>query len=163
MVGSTGEVRSPANHFDPDMVANQTNSMADASGVGFDRTRAGSGYVDQYSAAVADMYNNLATTPPEFLLWFHHVPYTYNVFPEKTVIQWIYDTHFEGEAEVQGMIDKWVSLEGKMSMVCFYDVLNNLNAQKAQASIWRRYINHYFWDLSGIADDQGRSVSARSN
>ena len=163
MVGSTGEVRSPANHFDPDMVANQTNSMADASGVGFDRTRAGSGYVNQYSAAVADMYNNLATTPPEFLLWFHHVPYTYNVFPEKTVIQWIYDTHFEGEAEVQGMIDKWVSLKGKMSRLCFYDVLNNLNAQKAQASIWRRYINHYFWDLSGIADDQGRSVSARSN
>ena len=163
MIGSTGEVRSPANHFDPDMVANQTYSMADASGVGFDRTRAGSGYVNQYSAAVADMYNNLATTPPEFLLWFHHVPYTYNVFPGKTVIQWIYDTHFEGEAEVQGMIDKWVSLKGKMSRVCFYDVLNNLNAQKVQASIWRRYINDYFWDLSGIADDQGRSVSARSN
>jgi alpha-glucuronidase len=85
------------------------------------------------------------------------------VFPGKTVIQWIYDTHFEGEAEAQGMIDKWVSLKGKMSRVCFYDVLKNLNAQKAQASIWRRYINHYFWDLSGIADDQGRSVSARSN
>jgi alpha-glucuronidase len=61
------------------------------------------------------------------------------------------------------MIDKWVSLKGKMSRVCFYDVLNNLNAQKVQASIWSRYINHYFWDLSGIADDQGRSVSARSN
>jgi alpha-glucuronidase len=161
MVGSTGEVRSHANHFDPDMVANQADSMADGSGVGFDRTRAGSDFVDQYSVAVSDMYNNRATTTPEFLLWFHHVPYTYNVFPGKTVIQWIYDTHFEGEAEVQGMIDKWVSLEGRMSRVSFNDVLINLNAQKTQASIWRRYINHYFWDLSGIADDQGRNVGAQ--
>jgi alpha-glucuronidase len=160
MVGSTGEVRSHANHFDPDMVANQADSMADVSGIGYDRTRAGSDYVDQYSAAVADMYNNRATTPPELLLWFHHVPYTYNVFPGKTLIQWIYDTHFEGEAEVQGMIDKWVSLKGRISAVSFNDVLKSLNAQRTQANIWRRYINHYFWDLSGIADDQGRNVSA---
>src|SRR5450631_3278383 len=162
MVGSTGEVRSHANHFDPDMVANQGNSMADGSGVGYERTRAGSDFVDQYSAAVSDMYNDRATTPPELLLWFHHVPYTYDVFPGKTVIQWIYDTHFDGEAEVQGMIDRWVSLNRKMSRVSFNDVLGNLQAQKAQASIWRVYINHYFWNLSGIADDQGRNVSEQS-
>ena len=161
MVGATGEIRSPANHFDPDMVTNQIYSMADANGVGYDRTRAGSDFVDQYAKGVADIYNNLATTPPELLLWFHHVPYTYHVFPGKTVIQWIYDTHFEGEAEVQGMIDRWAALKGKLSDVSFDDVLRNLKAQKVQATIWRRDINHYFWDLSGVADDQGRNVSGR--
>jgi alpha-glucuronidase len=91
------------------------------------------------------------------------VPYTCNVFPGKTVIQWIYDTHFEGEAEVQGMVEKWVSLEGKMSRASFNAVLKDLHAQKAQARIWRTYINHYFWELSGIPDDQGRNVSEQSD
>ncbi|MHB8721562.1 MAG: hypothetical protein ACYDAH_09220 [Steroidobacteraceae bacterium] len=132
-------------------------------GVGYDRTRAGSGFVDQYSAAVSDMYDGRATTPPELLLWFHHVPYTYEVFPGKTVIQWIYDTHFDGEAQVQGMIDKWVFLRGRISPVSFADVLKNLRAQKTQANIWRRHVNHYFWDLSGIADDQARDVGQDMN
>jgi alpha-glucuronidase len=163
MVGSTGEVRSHANHFDPDMAANQGDSMADGNGVGYDRTRAGSGFVDQYSASVSDMYDDRATTPPALLLWFHHVPYSYEVFPGKTVIQWIYDSHFDGEAEVQGMIDKWVFLQGSMSPVSFADVLKNLRAQKTQASIWRRHVNHYFWDLSGIADDRARDVGQSLN
>ena len=109
------------------------------------------------------MYDDRATTPPELMLWFHHVPYTYEVFPGKTVIQWIYDTHFDGEAEEQSMIDRWVLLQGRMSPVSFADVLENLRAQKTQASIWRRHVNHYFWNLSGIADDQARDVGQNMN
>ena len=158
LVGSTAEIRA-TNHFDPDLPLRQPDSMADTKGLGYDRTRAGSDYVDQYSPAVATMYNNLATTPPELLFWFHHVPYTYNVTPGKTVIQWIYDTHFDGEAEVQGLINQWKSLNGKMSSARYNDVLTTLNAQMTQADIWRRNVNHYFWNLSRIADNQGRDVT----
>ena len=62
-----------------------------------DRTVAsGTGFVGQYSPQVARMYESLATAPDELLLFFHHVPYTYLLHSGKTVIQHIYDSHYQG-------------------------------------------------------------------
>ena len=35
------------------------------------------------------------TCPEELLLFFHHLPYTYRLQNGKTIIQHIYDTHFD--------------------------------------------------------------------
>ena len=45
------------------------------------------------------MYETAATTPDELLLFFHHVPYTYKLHSGKTVIQHIYDSHYQGAAQ----------------------------------------------------------------
>ena len=52
---------------------------ADDKGVGFDRTRNGSGAVDQYAKPNADRWNDPKTTPENLLLWFHHLPWDYRL------------------------------------------------------------------------------------
>ena len=70
---------------------------ADEKGVGMERTVAkGTGYIGQYRPAVAKVYESLETCPDDLLLFLHHVPYTYKLHSGKTVIQYIYDSHYEG-------------------------------------------------------------------
>src|SRR5207247_1463995 len=70
---------------------------ADGQTIGMDRTVAtGTGFIGQYAAAVAAMYESLERCPDELLLFMHHVPYTHVLKSGKTVIQHIYDSHYEG-------------------------------------------------------------------
>src|SRR5438045_6220890 len=62
-----------------------------------DRTVAtGTGYTAQYSPEVGKIYESLKSTPDELLLFFHHVAYTHRLSSGKTVIQHIYDSHYDG-------------------------------------------------------------------
>ena len=130
---------------------------ADKFGVGYDRTtETGSGYVNQYSSTVAAYYGNIKTCPDELLLFFHHVPYTHKLKSGKTVIQHIYDSHFEGVNKVEEMIAEWKSLNGEIDSERFEHILKKLKEQLVQAKIWRDSINNYFFALSGIPDEHGR-------
>jgi len=62
----------------------------------------GTGYAGQYRPAVAKEYESVARTPDELLLFFHHVPYTRLLQSGKTVIQHVYDAHYDGAEEVAG-------------------------------------------------------------
>ena len=92
------------NHYGVNVEASERNGWgqwhrADEKGVGMDRTVAtGTGYIGQYRPAVAAMFESLATCPDDLLLFLHHVPYTYKLHSGKTVIQSIYDSHYEGAA-----------------------------------------------------------------
>src|SRR5262249_41929644 len=82
-------------HYGPGVEASERNGWGqwhrtDHGGIGMDRTVAtGTGFVAQYPSVVAKMYESLATTPDELLLFFHHVSYTYVLHSGKTVIQHI--------------------------------------------------------------------------
>jgi alpha-glucuronidase len=130
---------------------------ADAKGVGMDRTSAtGTGYIDQYRPDVADLYRSLATCPDNLLLFMHHVPYTYRLHSGKTVIQYLYDSHYEGAEMVAGYADEWRSLRGRIDDRRFDDVLAQLEYQAGQADVWRDAVNNWFQRASGIADSRGR-------
>ena len=60
---------------------------ADAQGVGFDRSSKGTDAVGQYPEPYHSMYDNIATCPEEYLLWFHHVPWTYKMKSGSTLWQ----------------------------------------------------------------------------
>ena len=49
------------------------------------------------------MYESLATCPDDLLLFMHHVPYTHILHSGKTVIQYLYDSHYEGAEAVEGL------------------------------------------------------------
>ncbi len=89
-------------HYGPNIESSENNGWgqwhrADHDGVGMDRSVAtGTGYAGQYPPELAKMYESAATTPDELLLFFHHVPYTYKLHSGKTVIQHIYDSHYQG-------------------------------------------------------------------
>ena len=78
-----------------------------------DRTVAtGTGYIGQYRPAVARIYESLATCPDDLLLFMHHVPYTYVLHDGKTVIQYIYDSHYDGAEAVEEYVRDWQPLDG---------------------------------------------------
>ena len=123
-------------------------------GVGIDRTREGTGFVDQYHPPVADMFNDLATCPEELLLWFHHVPYTHELRSGKTVIQHMYASYRQGVREVEEMIATWDSLKDRIDAQRHADVQQRLQMQLELAIRWRDTMIGYFSDLSGIEEEK---------
>ncbi|WP_029069479.1 alpha-glucuronidase [Jonesia quinghaiensis] len=135
-----------------------TYHFADRDGVGVDRTRAGTGFVDQYPQELADLYNDLTTCPDELLLFFHHVPYSHVLHSGKTVIQHIYDTHFEGVETVRQYQETWHSLRESIPTDVFAEVEIRLVEQLRCAIEWRDQMCTYFYRKSGVPDAHGRTI-----
>ena len=135
-----------------------TYHRADHLGLGVDRTNSGTGYVRQYYEPNASMYNDIETCPEELLLFFHHVPYTYRLKTGKTLIQHIYDSHFEGVEEVEAMIQAWESLQGRIEERAYEVGRERFDRQLTNAKEWRDQVNSYFYRKSGIADEKGRKI-----
>jgi len=135
-----------------------TYHRADHLGIGVDRTDNGTGYVRQYNEPNASMYNNIDTCPEELILFFHHVPYTRVLSSGKTLIQHIYDTHFQGVEEVEEMISGWQSLKDKVPAEAYANAAERFGRQLANAKDWRDQVNSYFYRKSGIPDELGRKI-----
>ncbi len=130
---------------------------ADEKGVGMDRTVAtGTGYVGQYRAPVAKMFESIKTCPDGLLLFFHHVPYTHQLHSGKTVIQYIYDSHYEGADRVRSYAREWKTLKSKIDDRRYGEVLAQLEYQEGQAEVWRDAVTNWFARVSGIADSKKR-------
>lgn len=135
-----------------------TYHRADHLGLGVDRSHNGTGYALQYYEPNASMYDNMETCPEELLLFFHHVPYTYRLKSGKTLIQHIYDSHFEGVDAVEKMITTWESLKGLIPQEAYENARERLDRQLYNAKEWRDQVNSYFYRKSGIADEQSRPI-----
>lgn len=158
-----GWMVTPGEHYGPSVDGYEysrwgTYHRADHLGLGVNRTDSGTGYARQYYEPNASMYNNAETCPEELLLFFHHVLYTYRLKTGKTVIQHIYDSHFEGLEEVEGMIESWKRLEGKVDDKVFSAVIQRFDRQLDNAREWRDQVNTYFYRKSGIPDQKGRKI-----
>ncbi len=153
-----GVLHDVATHLHPVPEIRHRYHQADSRGVGFDRTSAtGSGFVDQYAPPVAERYESLDTCPDELLLFFHHVPYTHSLHSGKTVIQHIYDSHFDGVEGVVAMRQRWAALAGRVDAGRHAHVLAKLDQQIEHARHWRDRINRFFFELSGVPDE-GRRI-----
>jgi alpha-glucuronidase len=150
-------------HYGPDIEASERNGWGqwhrdDHEGIGMDRTVAtGTGYIGQYPPAIARLYESVATTPDDLLLFMHHVPYTYKLHSGKTVIQYIYDSHYQGAVEAARLGEEWATLKGKVDPKFFEDTRARLEYQAGHAIVWRDAIVQYFLKQSGIADEKGRA------
>jgi len=149
-------------HYGPGIESSEGNGWgqwhrADAHGIGMDRTIAtGTGFIGQYSPAVQNIYEPLATCPDELLLFMHHVPYAHILHSGKTVIQHIYDSHYEGAEQAAVLVEEWQSLHGLVDEERYSDVLKRLQYQAGHAIVWRDAVVNWFYKTSGIADAQGR-------
>jgi alpha-glucuronidase len=149
-------------HYGPGIESSERNGWgqwhrADHQGIGMDRTVAtGTGYDGQYPPAIRDLYESVQTTPDELLLFFHHVPYTYRLRSGKTVIQHIYDSHYEGAEQAADFVRQWKSLELRVPAELYSEVLARLEYQAGHAIVWRDAICNWFLRTSGIPDAQGR-------
>jgi alpha-glucuronidase len=154
----------PGHHYGPSVDGYEyspwgTYHFADRDGLGVDRSVAsGTGYAGQYAKPWAEVYESAETCPDELLLFFHHVSYGHMLHSGKTVIQHIYDTHFEGVAEVEAAQEVWVSLAGLVDPARHARVTERFEEQLRSAREWRDQVNSYFFRKSGVPDEQGRTI-----
>ncbi|WP_160724433.1 alpha-glucuronidase family glycosyl hydrolase [Bacillus sp. USDA818B3_A] len=159
-----GWMVNPHHHYGPNVDGYEysvwgTYHFADCQGIGVDRTtKTGTGYTAQYFKENTEMYESLETCPDELLLFFHHVPYTHRLKSGVTVIQHIYNTHFEGVQEAEELREKWTALQGRIDTERYEDVLSRLEEQVSHSKEWRDIINTYFYRKSGITDEQNRKI-----
>jgi alpha-glucuronidase len=150
-------------HYGPGIESSERNGWgqwhrANGTGIGMDRTVAtGTGFVSQYIPLVGATYESLASTPDELLLFFHHVPYTHVLHSGKTVIQHIYDSHYQGAQDAASFVARWRRLERLIDRERYASVLAKLEYQAGHAIVWRDAINNWFLWLSGIPDANGRA------
>ena len=153
----------PGIHYGPDVDGYEysmwgTYHKADCKAIGIDRTASGTGYATQYKKENEDLYSSLDTCPEELLLFFHRMPYNYVLKSGKTILQHIYDTHFEGAEEVEKMSASWDSLRGMIDEDIFERVSRRFEHQVIHSKEWRDVINSYFYRKTGIEDEKGRKL-----
>lgn len=124
---------------------------ADAQGVGFDRSSKGTDAVGQYPEPYHSMYDNIATCPEEYLLWFHHVPWTYKMKSGSTLWQELCMKYNMGVAMVEVYRDFWHTsakqyMKGHEQEWQHTDSL--LNVQLENAKEWRNTCLKYFQTFS---------------
>ncbi|MCD7442974.1 alpha-glucuronidase [Streptomyces lincolnensis] len=154
----------PGHHYGPSVDGYEyspwgTYHFADRDGLGVDRSRAtGTGYAGQYGKPWSEVYESTDTCPDELLLFFHHVSYGHLLHSGTTVIQHIYDTHFEGVEEVEAAREVWASLAGLVAPARHARVAALFEEQLRGAREWRDQINSYFFRKSGVPDARGRRI-----
>jgi len=116
----------------------------------------GTGFIGQYSAEVQKIYEPLEKCPDDLLLFMHHVPYTFVLHSGKTVIQYLYDSHYAGAEEGATLVTEWKSLHGLVDDARYSEVLKRQEYQAGHAIVWRDAVANYFHKLSGIEDAQHR-------
>jgi len=117
---------------------------ADAAGIGYDRTRAGSAAVDQYRAPLREWWNDPATTPDELLLWFHHLPWDYRMKSGRTLWDELVLSYRRGAEEAKGLETRWTTLHGKIDEERYQAVLVKLRRQSDEAVAWGDKCIRYF-------------------
>ncbi len=153
----------PNHHYGPDPWGYEfdrwgTYNRADRDCVGVDRSASGTGYSELYAEPLANVFGSPETCPDELLLFFHRVPYTHRLHSGKTVIQHIYDTHFEGYEQAKRFAEAWKTLEGHIDEQTFANGSERFAEQLRSAAEWRDVINSFFHRLSGIDDEQNRQI-----
>lgn len=124
---------------------------ADGQGVGFDRSSKGTDAVGQYPEPYRSLYDNIETCPEEYLLWFHHVPWTYKMKSGSTLWQELCMKYNMGVAMVEVYRDFWHTsakqyMKGHEQEWQHTDSL--LNVQLENAKEWRNTCLKYFQTFS---------------
>ena len=156
-----GWMVNPHDHYGPNPSGYEydlwgTYHKANRNAVGIDRTGEGTGFLLQYSESLRKKYEDPETCPDLYLLFYHRLPYSFRMKDGRTLIQRIYDDHFEGYEETLSMAETIRSLpfpEPDREVI-----LERMDLQLRNAKEWRDVINTFFHRLSGVDDMHGRKI-----
>ena len=123
---------------------------ADAQGVGFDRGPTGSDAVAQYAPYWTRTWGDAKTTPPELLLWFHHLPWDTPVGTGRTLWDELIHRYDGGVQAVGDMRRRWDALAGQIDPRRHADVAVSLAVQEREARWWRDASIAYFQSLNHL-------------
>jgi len=123
-------------------------NRADARGIGFDRTATGSNAVEQYARPVANELAATKSTPEQFLLWFHHVPWDYRTKSGRTLWDELVIHYSTGVQTVSGMRKTWTRLQSYVDPERFTQISAFLAIQEKEAKWWGDASIAYFQTFS---------------
>ncbi|MDQ1771058.1 alpha-glucuronidase family glycosyl hydrolase [Labilibaculum euxinus] len=121
---------------------------ADSIGIGFNRSSSGSNAVSQYAEPLFSVYNDPALCPEELLLWFHHLPWNYELINGRDLWTELCYRYSMGVEQVKYFQCTWNSLQSKVDKNRFNDVQNKLAIQLKEAIWWRDACLLYFQTFS---------------
>ena len=151
----------PHDHYGPNPSGYEydlwgTYHKANRDAVGIDRTGKGTGYLLQYPESYQKKYEDPTTCPDLYLLFYHRLPYGFRMRDGRTLVQRIYDDHFEGLAETKEMAAALAALPFPEPDRTVID--DRMKKQLYNAREWCDIINTFFCRLSGVPDGQGRTI-----
>lgn len=131
--------------------------QADSNGIGFNRSSDGTDAVGQYPEPYRSLYDNLATCPEEYLLWFHHVPWNYRMKSGSTLWEELCMRYNMGVSMVETYRDYWhtSTKEYMKNHITEWEMTDSLlNVQLASAKEWRDVCLKYFQTFSKMNIDE---------
>ena len=153
----------PGSHYGPGIEGYEfsrwgTYHRADTQAIGIDRTAEGTCFTEQYSPENARFFSDLSTCPENLLLFFHRLRYDFKMKNGQTLLQNIYNTHFEGYDEAAQLLEQWKALKDSLEKDVYESVLSRFERQLTNAREWKDQINTYFLRKTGITDAKGRKI-----
>jgi alpha-glucuronidase len=121
---------------------------ADSVGIGFDRTASGSNALAQYAPEVQKEYVDAKTCPDKYLLWFHHVSWSWPMKSGRTLWQELCYKYYTGVDEVRWMQYAWNGMSDYIDKERFEQIKMLLGVQENEAVWWRNACVLYFQTFS---------------
>lgn len=118
--------------------------QADSIGVGFNRSSSGTNATAQYREPYHTLYNNIATCPEMYLLWFHHVPWDYRMKSGRTLWEELQCHYQHGVEETDDFLRVWEEVRPFIDSQRWQEVNDLLHFQQQDAREWQRVCIGYF-------------------
>lgn len=142
-------------HYGPEPDGNQAHfpmewrpvfyHKADSEGIGFNRsTHGGTGATQQYREPYRTLYDDVNTCPEQYLLWFHHVPWTYRVKSGRTLWDEMCHLYNKGVDEVTTYPGRWADMREYVDEQRWQEVNDRISHQVENAKEWRDKCLGYF-------------------
>jgi alpha-glucuronidase len=112
--------------------------------IGFDRTHTGSNATAQYREPYCTLYDNINTCPERYLLWFHRVPWSYQLKSGRTVLEEMDYRYARGVKEVEDFIRIWNEAKPNIDEQRWQEVDARLQHQLENAKEWQKVCMNYF-------------------
>jgi len=123
---------------------------AEESGIGFDRSHTGSRATAQYPDSLCRLYDDPATCPEPYLLWFHHLPWSHRMKSGRTLWDELCHRYDSGVQQVREFQKTWDRVESLIDAERFRDVQSRLKTQLRDAVWWKDACLLYFQEFSKL-------------
>ena len=118
--------------------------QADSAGIGFNRSHTGTNATAQYAEPYRSLYDDIRTCPEQYLLWFHHVPWTYRMRDGHTLWENMQAHYDRGVSEVEDFLRIWQEAKPYIDEQRWQETDERLHHQLENAREWRQVCLDYF-------------------
>jgi alpha-glucuronidase len=143
---AAGDHRGPAPWYGNRPDFHRANNL----GIGYDGTANGSNIISQYPHKLASTYGNPKTCPEELLLWFHHLPWDFEMKSGRALWDELCFRYQSGVDAVRQMQHHWETVEEYIDRERFEQVRDFLVVQEKEARWWRDACILYFQSINNL-------------